>query len=297
MASCLGAPSLGAKSARARHYAEVIRLSEMLADLHTQSMQHSRQRTWLELKMALLTEMCELFETATPVLHAVQQKEVLAEGQRDGISSKTAAAATFIDSYMDTISSQVPLMHPSSSELARLHPWAAGEGGEAATSPYGWDTNQPSASTVPEGGHLALLGYALVRAFGESGLLEATLHVPDSYTLTCFSKVRCRYRFPMSNDMLYRSKGILFCTGLEILHDWYAFAFSSAFHAIYRSASLGNCWYCTSRLLAMHGYQDGYHLGVTFASALSDTFLNSSVIVWGCRLGLMEHYPAPFAHY
>jgi hypothetical protein len=175
---------------RQRHAAEIIRLAGLLGSLHTKCLEHSRQKVLLDLKAALLSEMCHLFEAATPVLSLIQRSELLASDQQGDSSSKASAATKIIDAYMDNISSPVPSTHPSRAELAKLYPnFSAGAGSGEAPAGCSWFSNQPAASTMGQGGHLALLEYGLVRAFGEPGFLEAFQHSPDM-TLTCFHRSR-----------------------------------------------------------------------------------------------------------
>ena len=179
------------KPNRTRRYASAVdHLAEKVASLHTTTSKDIHEQGVLELKLALLAEMCNLFEAAAPVLRTVQQTECLKQNQDHGDdSSKATAAMSLLESYMDTISNQAPSRAFGSPQASCSVPGMVATDFNAGRS-AGWDTDQPSASTFAGWGHLALLANALAKATEQPGLLEAAQNVSESLHQTFYPRFR-----------------------------------------------------------------------------------------------------------
>jgi hypothetical protein len=168
----------------------VHRLSQQLAELHcSYQLESDWQTKVLKLKWNLLNEMCSLFEVTLPILRKVQaqpSQKPCPQQAGDPVEDKSSAAVEIFNRYYDSISSYVPSAHPSFAQLASLLP----PDFHGATSPFGWDSDQPAASTLSGGSLLGPLTYALLRIHGEPELLESVCAAPIEFITTLYDRAK-----------------------------------------------------------------------------------------------------------
>ena len=156
----------------------VIALLNEIADLRVKALQLAQENQTLQLREAILLDICHLSQQAIAVSATFSDNSNNSSGSPCA-SAQLGCSSKVFEPYMEQLSSPPPCNNI----------W-----GQVVSQPFkdniNWDMHMPACSTLTSSKPLALLEYGLLRLFGEKVLADSTTQYTSAHAHGNFNRAR-----------------------------------------------------------------------------------------------------------